>query len=165
VYLKDMSVVIRKATKGDLPEVLKMIRELAAYEKAPDGVTISLEELRRDGFGLNPIFEVLLAESDKQVTGMAFYFLSYSTWRGLCLYLEDIIVKQEFKRHGIGTKLFDAVIHKAHELKARRLMWQVLDWNKPALDFYKQYGATFDPTWINGKLTQEQINTFCNDNE
>ncbi|MCX6235887.1 MAG: GNAT family N-acetyltransferase [Bacteroidetes bacterium] len=160
-----MSLVIRKANEGDLPEVLKMIHELADYEKTPHDVTISLEELRRDGFGPNPIFEVILAESDGQIMGIAFYFLSYSTWRGLCLYLEDIIVKQEFRRQGIGTKLFDAVIRRAHELKTRRLMWQVLDWNKPAMDFYKRYGATFDPTWVNGKLTQEQINTICNDNE
>jgi GNAT superfamily N-acetyltransferase len=162
---QNSSIVLRKATENDLPEILSLITELAGYEKAPQEVTVTIDELRKDGFGMKPIYEVLLAETDKRIAGMALYFLSYSTWKGLCLYLEDIIVKEKYRRQGIGTKLFEAVVRKAHELKARRLMWQVLDWNKPAMDFYKRYNATFDPAWVNGKLTQEQINTICNDNE
>jgi GNAT superfamily N-acetyltransferase len=159
------AIELRKATENDLPEILSLITELAGYEKAPHEVTVTIDELRDDGFGLKPVFEVMLAETEGKIAGMAFYFLSYSTWKGRCLYLEDIIVKEMYRRQGIGTMLFEAVVRKAHELKAKRLMWQVLDWNKPAMDFYKRYNATFDPEWVNGKLTQEQINTIYNENE
>jgi len=159
------SIVIRRAGEADLPAVLALIRELAAYERAPEEVTISIDDLRRDGFGEQPAFEALVAEDEGQVVGMALSFLSYSTWKGLCLYLEDIIVREPYRRRGIGTRLFEAVIRRAGELGARRLMWQVLHWNMPAFVFYRRYQAAFDSSWVNGKLTEEQIKQYCHDHE
>jgi GNAT superfamily N-acetyltransferase len=162
---ENKSIAIRRATEEDLPEALNLIRELAAYERAPDEVTLTVDDLRRDGFGEHPVFEILVAEEQGQIVGMTFSFLSYSTWKGLCLYLEDIIVKVNHRRRGIGTRLFEAVIRRAAELNARRVMWQVLNWNMPAIVFYRRYSATFDSTWVNGKLTEEQIKQFCHDHE
>ncbi|MBT7827722.1 MAG: GNAT family N-acetyltransferase [Bacteroidetes bacterium] len=157
-----MKIIIRKANKADLPEVLNLIKELALYEKAPDEVTITIEELEKDGFGDQPMYEVILAESDEEeIIGMSFYYYTYSTWKGKCLYLEDIIVKEEFRGKGIGKQLFDATVLKAKEVKAKRMMWQVLDWNTPAIEFYKQkYKAEISSEWLNGRLTEEQIQNF-----
>ncbi|MBT6837099.1 MAG: GNAT family N-acetyltransferase [Bacteroidetes bacterium] len=157
-----MKIIIRKANKADLPEVLNLIKELALYEKAPDEVTITIEELEKDGFGDQPMYEVILAESDEEeIIGMSFYYYAYSTWKGKCLYLEDIIVKEEFRGKGIGKQLFDATVLKAKEVKAKRMMWQVLDWNTPAIEFYKQkYKAEISSEWLNGRLTEEQIQHF-----
>ena len=152
-----MQIITRKATKSDIPEILSLIQELATYEKAPNEVTITASDLETDGFGAQPLFEAILAEMDGIVVGMAFYFISYSTWKGKCLFLEDIIVKLEYRKKGIGTILFDKVIEKAKETGAKRLQWQVLEWNKPAIEFYKKYDANFDPEWLNCKLTEEQI--------
>ncbi len=155
-----MAYNLRKAKKEDLPEILSLIRELAKYERAPQEVTVTLDDLERDGFGEHPIFEVILAEEKEQVLGMAFYFYSYSTWKGKCIYLEDIIVREAFRGKGIGKILFDAVVEKAKEVGAKRLQWQVLDWNEPAINFYKKYNALLDSTWISCRLTAEQINKF-----
>jgi GNAT superfamily N-acetyltransferase len=152
--------VSRKATESDIPDVLGLIRELAAFEKAPEEVTITPEDLRRDGFRENPIFEIILAECDSLTVGMAFYFFSYSTWKGKCIYLEDIIVKEAYRGRNIGKMLFEAVVMKSKEAGAKRMQWQVLDWNKPAIDFYKKYNASADNSWMNGRLTEEQILQF-----
>lgn len=155
-----MKISLRKAVKTDVPEILDLIRELALYERAPEEVTITAEDLEKDGFGSNPIFEVILAFNHEQLLGMAFYYYSYSTWKGKCLYLEDIIVKEQYRGNKIGKTLFEAVIKKAKEVNAKRMHWQVLDWNEPAINFYKKYDATLDNSWINGKLTEKQIQTF-----
>ncbi len=155
-----MKISLRQATKQDLPEVLSMIKELALYEKAPQEVTVTLEELERDGFSERPLFEVILACHENQILGMAFYFFSYSTWKGRCIYLEDIIVKEQFRGQKIGLKLFEAVIKKSKSYSARRMQWQVLNWNEPAINFYKKLNAQFDPSWINCKLTYEQIQSY-----
>lgn len=155
-----MEIKLRKATESDLSVVLELIRELATYERAPNEVTVTLDDLKNDGFGKNPIYEAILAEENGQVLGMAFYFYAYSTWKGKCIYLEDIIVKEKHRGRKIGKLLFEAVIIKCKEVKAKRMMWQVLDWNTPAINFYKKYDAVLDPTWVNGKLTEEQINNF-----
>lgn len=152
-----MNITLRKAVKEDIPEILKLIKELALYERAPQEVTITIEDLEKDGFGANPIFEVILAFADNEIAGMAFYYYSYSTWKGKCLYLEDIIVKEHLRGNKIGKLLFEAVIVKAKESGAKRLHWQVLDWNEPAINFYKKYNANLDGTWLNGKLTSEQV--------
>lgn len=152
-----MATNLRKAKKEDIPEILSLIRELAEYERAPFEVTVTAEELARDGFGENPIFEVLLAEESEKVLGMAFYYYSYSTWKGKCIYLEDIIVRESLRGKGIGKVLFDAMVEKASEEGAKRLQWQVLDWNEPAINFYKKYNASLDSTWISCRLTAEQI--------
>jgi len=126
-----MTPILRKATAEDIPAILDLIKELADYEKAPTEVTITKEELLIDGFSNNPLFEVILAENDNEVLGMAFYFTSYSTWKGKCLFLEDIIVKCDHRREGIGKLLFEEVIRKSKEMKAKRLQWQVLDLSMP----------------------------------
>lgn len=155
-----MRFQLRKANKEDLQEVLLLVKELAIYERAPNEVTVTLEELEADGFGDYPIYEIIVAEDDKKIIGMAFYFYSYSTWKGKCIYLEDIIVKEEYRRNGVGKQLFEAVIMKSKEVKAKRLQWLVLDWNEPAINFYKKFNAEFDPTWVNGKLTFQQIQEY-----
>ena len=155
-----MNINTRKATKADIPEILNLIQELATYERAPKEVTITEADLELDGFCDHPLFEVIIAESDDVVVGMAFYFISYSTWKGKCLFLEDIIVKLEHRQKGIGGILFEKVIEKAKQFGAKRLQWQVLEWNHPAIEFYKKYNATLDPEWLNCKLTENQIQEF-----
>lgn len=155
-----MQINLRKAEKSDLPEVLSMIQELALYEKAPQEVTVTLAELEKDGYGHKPLFEILLACSQDEILGMAFYFFSYSTWKGRCIYLEDIIVKEPYRGQQIGYRLFEAVIDKCKEYGARRMQWQVLEWNEPAINFYRKFNANLDPEWVNGKLTFEQIQNY-----
>ena len=155
-----MNINLRKANETDLPAVLDLIKELALYEKAPDEVTVTLNDLRNDGFGKNPIYEIILAEVNNEILGMAFYFYAYSTWKGKCIYLEDIIVREAYRGKKIGKLLFEAVIMKCKEVKAKRMMWQVLDWNTPAINFYKKYNASLDQSWVNGRLTEKQIHDF-----
>lgn len=155
-----MNINLRKANETDLPAVLDLIKELALYEKAPDEVTVTLNDLKNDGFGKNPIYEIILAEVNNEILGMAFYFYAYSTWKGKCIYLEDIIVREAHRGKKIGKLLFEAVILKCKEVKAKRMMWQVLDWNTPAINFYKKYNASLDQSWVNGRLTEKQINDF-----
>lgn len=150
-----MNILLRKATKNDLPAVIELIKELAAYEKAAHEVKITLEELQKDGFGEYPLFWIILAEVDEKIVGMSFYYIRYSTWTGRNLYLEDIVVKESFRRFGIGQLLFEETIKAAKEMNVRQMMWQVLDWNEPALNFYKKFNAELDSEWINGKLRFE----------
>jgi GNAT superfamily N-acetyltransferase len=155
-----MDIKLRNAKESDLPAILELIKELATYERAPKEVTVTLEDLKKDGFCENPVYEVILAEENNMVLGMAFYFYAYSTWKGKCIYLEDIIVKEKHRGRKIGKLLFEAVILKCKEVKAKRMMWQVLDWNTPAIDFYKKYNASLDQSWVNGRLTEKQIQDF-----
>ena len=133
-----MHINLRKANESDIPAVISLIKELALYEKAPQEVTITEEDLKKDGFGNNPVFEIILAENKNEIVGMAFFYISYSTWKGKCIYLEDIIVKQAFRGNKIGKQLFESVIVKAKEIGAKRMQWQVLEWNTPAINFYKK---------------------------
>ncbi|HPS46306.1 MAG TPA: GNAT family N-acetyltransferase [Bacteroidales bacterium] len=155
-----MHINLRKANESDIPAVISLIKELALYEKAPQEVTITEEDLKKDGFGNNPVFEIILAENKNEIVGMAFFYISYSTWKGKCIYLEDIIVKQAFRGNKIGKQLFESVIVKAKEIGAKRMQWQVLEWNTPAINFYKKYNAGLDQTWVNGRLTEQQIKQF-----
>ena len=152
-----MNITLRNAVKTDIPDILSLIKELALYERAPQEVTITAEDLMQDGFGENPIFHAIMADADGAVAGMAFYYFSYSTWKGKCMYLEDIIVKEHLRGNTIGTILFEKMIEIARQNKVKRLHWQVLDWNEPAINFYKKYDAVLDNTWVNGKLTDEQL--------
>ena len=147
-----MNISLRKATKEDLPQVLDLVNELALYENAPEEVTITIDELEQDGFGSNPLYWILLALDVDKVVGMSFYYIRYSTWKGKCLYLEDLIVKEEYRRQRIGELLFEATIEVAKEMNAKLMTWQVLDWNEPAINFYKKFNAELDGEWINGKL-------------
>jgi len=155
-----MNVTIRKGLKSDIPQVLELVKELAAYEKAPDEVAVTIEEMELDGFGTNPIFQFFLTEVDGKPVGVALYYIKYSTWKGKCVFLEDIIVTEEYRKYGIGKKLFDEVVKVAKEMGARRMEWQVLEWNEPAIKFYEKLNSHFDSEWLNCKLSEEQIQEY-----
>lgn len=142
---------IRKAKPGDENQILGLIRELAAYENEPDAVINTAEALRADLFEHN-YCEALVAEEGDEILGFALYYTSYSTWKGPCLYLEDLYIKEAQRRSGIGARLFEAIIDIAKERKVTRMDWQVLEWNTPAIDFYKKYDAVLDGEWLNGRL-------------
>lgn len=152
-----MDITYRKAEKKDIKSMLSLIKELALYEKAPQEVTNNEKAMLEDGFGANPIFEAFIAEQKNTIIGLALFYISYSTWKGRALYLEDIIVTEKMRRYGIGKKLFDLVVQKAKEINAKRMHWQVLEWNTPAINFYEKIGADLDSEWINCKLTEQQI--------
>tara|TARA_B100000767_G_scaffold272237_1_gene299490 strand:- start:178 stop:654 length:477 start_codon:yes stop_codon:yes gene_type:complete len=152
-----MNVTIRKGVKDDLPEVLKLIKELAEYEKALDSVTITLEELEKDGFGDHPWYWFLVAEDNNTIIGISFYFIRYSTWKGKFLYLEDFVINKANRQKGIGSLLFEATIQICKDENLNGMTWQVLDWNSPAIQFYKKYNAEISTEWLNGKLTKHQI--------
>lgn len=154
------TVSIRKGIPADLPQVLHLIRELAIYEKAPGEVTVTVKELETDGFGKNPVFYFFVAEMDKKIVGIALYYLKYSTWKGKCIFLEDLIVTEAHRKSGIGKKLFNEVVKTAKEMKAARMEWQVLEWNEPAIGFYKTFDTNFDAEWVNCKLTTDQIQNY-----
>lgn len=150
-------IKIRIGRKEDLPRVLELIRELALYEKAPHEVTNTVERLEQDGFGPNPIYGFFVAENDSGILGISFYYWRYSTWKGKRLYLEDIIVTESERGKGIGKLLFDRTMEETLDAGCTGMMWQVLDWNEPAINFYKKYGAKLDGEWINCGLEASQI--------
>lgn len=152
-----MNTIVRFAKEEDIPFVHALIRELAEYEKAPQEVTNSVDDMLRDGFGPHPVYRCIVAEKDGKVIGMAIYFIKYSTWKGKGIYLDDIVVTESMRRLGIGKLLFDAVLKDTKSIGAKQLHWQVLDWNEPAIAFYKKYNAVFDGEWINCKLTEQQL--------
>src|SRR5678809_666197 len=143
-----MEITIRRAAKDDCPRLLELIQELATYERAPDEVTVTLDHFVESGFGKQPVWWAFVAEADNKVVGFALYYIRYSTWKGQAMYLEDILITNEMRGKGIGKLLFDRLIEEAREKKFNRIIWQVLDWNEPAINFYKKYNAEFDDTWI-----------------
>ncbi|HMD76582.1 MAG TPA: GNAT family N-acetyltransferase [Terracidiphilus sp.] len=153
-----MATTIRIATPADIPQILSFIRALAAYERAPDAVTATEAGLMRDGFGPNPFYSCLMAEHDGQPAGFALYFFNYSTWMGRPgLYLEDIYVQPEFRGLGIGKTLLQRVAAIAVEKNCPRLQWEVLDWNTPAIEFYRIMGAEFLDEWRNVRVSGEAL--------
>ena len=145
-------MIIREARKGDEHAIHGLISELALYEKAPNEVTNTVEKLAVDLF-VDKVCEALVVENEEQqVVGFALHYESYSTWKGRCLYLEDFYIQPEFRRGGIGSRLFTRVVEIARERGAKRMDWQVLDWNEPAIEFYKKHDALLDPEWVNGRL-------------
>ena len=144
-------ILIRKASLGDEKDILLLIKELAVYEKEPDAVEITKEELRSHLF-IEQICEAIVAVDNEIVIGFALYYTSYSTWKGKCLYLEDLYIKAELRRSGVGKKLFQRVAEVAQLKKVRRMEWQVYDWNQPAIDFYLKLDAQLNKTWLNGRL-------------
>ena len=144
-----MSIIIRESVREDVPAMFELIKELALYEKAPEQVTNTIEQMYVDGFGENPIFGTIVSEVDGLVVGMALYYFRYSTWKGKRLYLEDLIVSETMRGKGLGEKLLEATIEQARKTACTGLMWQVLDWNEPAINFYKKFGARFDEEWLN----------------
>lgn len=151
---------IRKGIKSDLPQVLELIRELADYEKAAHEVEITLTQLEEDGFGENPVYEFFVAENESEIVGIALYYFRYSTWKGKAVYLEDLVVKDSERGKGYGQLLLDAIIKEAKRTNSKQIRWQVLDWNEPAIEFYKKLGADLDGEWINCTLTSQQIQSY-----
>jgi GNAT superfamily N-acetyltransferase len=157
-----MATVIRQAMASDTPQILAFIRALAEFERAPDAVFASEDSLLRDGFGPNPYFQCLIAEHDGRPAGFAFYFFNYSTWMGRPgLYLEDLFVHPEFRGLGIGKALLKQVAAIAVEKGCRRMQWEVLDWNTPAIDFYRASGAEFLDEWRNVRLDGEALDRLA----
>ncbi len=144
--------MIRRAEREDCPRLLELIRGLAEYEKAPDEVTVSLEHFAGSGFGPNPVWWAFVAEEEGRIVGFALWYIRYSTWKGQRLYLEDIYVEPEARGRGIGARLFERVVQDGRDRGLNGMVWQVLEWNEPALNFYRKYGAEFDPEWVNGSL-------------
>ncbi len=144
-----MEIKIRKAVRKDCVRMMELIQELATYEKAPDEVTVSLTHFEESGFGPNPVWWAFVAEVQGVVVGIALYYVRYSTWKGQRMYLEDILVTEDMRGQKIGSLLFDALIVEAKEKGFNGMNWQVLDWNEPAINFYKKYNANFDPEWVN----------------
>jgi len=148
----DLKVNIRPAVEKDMPLVMGLVNELALFEKAPEEVINTAEQMKIDGFGDIPLFKCIVAESDSGILGFALYYYRYSTWKGKCLYLEDFYVKEDFRNFGIGKLLFETIIKTAKHDNCKRINWQVLDWNEPAIKFYKKYNAGFDKEWWNGYI-------------
>lgn len=157
-----MDIKIRRAVKEDCPRLLELIKELAIYEKAPDDVTVTLEHFTESGFGKDPVWWAFVAltpnpsplvergeTTSEIIAGFALYYIRYSTWKGQAMYLEDILVTESMRGNKIGTLLFEKLIEEAREKKFNRIIWQVLDWNEPAINFYKRYNAIFDAEWLN----------------
>lgn len=146
---------IRKGTEHDIAAALQLVKELATYEKAPNEVEVNEEEMRLHF--INKVFDFFVAEWDNEIVGMALYYYKYSTWKGRCIYLDDIVVTEKHRNKGIGKLLMNAVIQKAQEEKVRKLEWQVLKWNTPAIEFYRKYHTIFDDEWLNCKLTAKEM--------
>lgn len=160
---------IRRGTKNDMQAVLDLIRELAIFEKEPDAVVVTVADLERDGFGENPLFYTFVAEVDndsndseqaKQIVGMALYYYRYSTWKGRTIHLEDLIVKEKMRGSGIGLALYTKIIEQGKADNVRRIEWNVLDWNTPAIEFYKKSGAKILADWDVVQMDEQGINDF-----
>jgi GNAT superfamily N-acetyltransferase len=148
--------IIRKGLKEDLPAVLELIKELSVFEKAPNEVTNTLAAMEEEFTAPNPVFRLLVADRNKVVVGMAIYFIKYSTWKGRGVFLDDFVVQSNYRGRGIGKSLFDRFLDEAKQLNAKQIHWQVLDWNKKAINFYKKYDASMDSGWIDCKLFENQ---------
>lgn len=143
------NIHIRRAVREDCVRLLELIRELAEYERAPREVTVTLEHFIESGFGHQPVWWAFVATVEGRVEGFALWYIRYSTWKGQRLYLEDLIITKEMRGRGLGTLLFDRLIQEMREQNYSGMVWQVLDWNEPAINFYKKYQAKFDAGWIN----------------
>jgi GNAT superfamily N-acetyltransferase len=148
---------LRTATREDCKRLLELIQELAVYEKAPDEVVVTLAHFEESGFGANPVWWAFVAAApnpskggEEEVVGFALYYIRYSTWKGQCIYLEDLLVTEQMRGKSVGKLLFEAVMNETKNRGLKRMCWQVLDWNEPAINFYKKFNATLDPEWMNG---------------
>lgn len=151
---------LRYGTRQDLPQVLELIKELASYEKALDQVSNTVEQMEVDGFSEDPIFGFFVAEASGVILGLALYYYRYSTWKGKRLYLEDIIVTANERGKGLGKLLFERIMEFALAENCTGMMWQVLEWNKSAINFYNKYNAKLDSEWINGHLEANEIREY-----
>lgn len=155
-----MNLNIRFAVAEDCARLLELINELAVYERAPEEVTVTLDHFIEAGFGKNPVWKAFVAEVDEVIVGFALYYTRYSTWKGCRLYLEDFIVTEAFRGKGLGKILFEKVMEEAKNGNYSGMVWQVLDWNEPAINFYNKYQAQLESGWLNAALAKEQIKAF-----
>lgn len=144
-----MSVNIRRAVREDCKRILELVQELAEYERAPQEVTVTLSHFEESGFGSNPVWWAFVAEENNRIEGFALYYIRFSTWKGQRMYLEDFLVTEKMRGKGIGTLLFEELIKEGKRKKLNGIQWQVLEWNEPAINFYKKYNASFDAEWMN----------------
>jgi GNAT superfamily N-acetyltransferase len=146
------AISIRRAEQKDCARLLELVKELAVYERAPDEVTVTLDHFIETGFGEDPVWWAFVAEADGLIVGFCLYYVRYSTWKGARMYLEDIIVTEAWRGKGVGKMLFNSLLEEAREKGWKAISWQVLEWNEPAINFYKKYNAAFDPEWVNCTL-------------
>ena len=151
---------IRVGKKEDMAAVLRLIQELAEFEKEPDAVLVTEEDLIRDGFGKQPLFHVFVAEINLEIVGIAFYYYRYSTWKGKIIHLEDLVVKNEMRGKGVGYALYSEIIRQAQKDQVKRIDWNVLDWNTPAIDFYEKTGAKVLKEWHVAQMDESGIDDF-----
>ena len=155
-------MIIRKATKNDMPSVLELIQELATFEKEPDAVVVTVDDLVRDGFSENPLFQCFVAEVDNEIIGMALFYYRFSTWKGKTIHLEDLIVKENKRGTGAGFALYKEIIKQGKAENVRRIDWNVLDGNTPAIDFYEKSGAKVLGDWRVVHMDDKGIEQFLN---
>lgn len=157
-----MSFIIRRGTEADISGMMRLVKELALFERAPEAVVNTETMLREDGFGKHSIYKVFVAEdaATNDIIGMALYYTAYSTWKGKIFFLDDLVVTERFRKFGIGKRLLDEVLREAHEAGVEQIRWQVLDWNEPAIHFYKKIGAELDPEWITCKMSKAEIAAY-----
>jgi GNAT superfamily N-acetyltransferase len=146
-------ITIRKAIQSDIPDIIALVKELALFEKAPDEVTVTVADYLQNGFKENRLFDCNLAYYEGELAGFSLWYFRFSTWKGKRLYLEDLYVREQFRGLGIGKILLNQVIDEAKITHCTGLMWQVLEWNEPAIEFYKKYDAQLDGEWINVNLS------------
>jgi GNAT superfamily N-acetyltransferase len=151
-------MIIRKGKRKDIQQVYDLVLELAIYENGLDEVKTSVQQMEEDGFGQDPVFEFFVAENKKGIVGLSLYYYRYSTWKGKLLYVEDLIVTERHRRSGLGTRLMEATIKEAQQQNCKGIHWQVLEWNEPALAFYKKYNPVLDGEWINCRIDIDQLN-------
>ena len=144
-----MNISIRKAVREDCARILSLVKELAVYERAPNEVTVTLEHFEQSGFGSRPVWWAFVAEVDGEIQGFALFYIRLSTWKGQRMYLEDFYVNEDFRGLGLGKLLFDRLIKEAQRRKLNGIQWQVLEWNEPAINFYKKYNAVMDGECLN----------------
>ena len=157
-------MIIRKALKEDMNDVLQLIQELATFEKEPEAVVITVDDLIRDGFGQNPLFQCFVAQNDNKIQGMALYYYRYSTWKGKTIHLEDLIVKDKMRGTGLGFALYSKIIQQAKIDNVRRIEWAVLDWNTSAIEFYEKSGAKVLKDWYITQMDEQAISNFLEKN-
>ena len=155
-----MNLNTRIAQAEDCPRILELINELALYEKSPEEVTVDLNHFIESGFGQTPVWKAFVAEVDNEIVGFALFYTRYSTWKGCRLYLEDFIITEKMRGKGIGKILFEKVIVEAKNPKYNGMVWQVLDWNEPAINFYNKYKAHLESGWLNAALSTKQVEAF-----
>lgn len=155
-----MTLEIRKARIEDMPAILDLIKELAAFEKEPDAVSVTVKDLEKEGLGENPLFHCFVAETEEKIIGMALVYFRFSTWKGRSLHLEDLIVKKEFRGTGAGSALYRKVIDFAFKQKLERVEWVVLDWNEHAINFYERSGAKILKDWHLVQMDRESMHQY-----